>query len=56
MWCEATRPGGTHDVTTIRIEGADVLLDTYPDVHLLVDAGWAARRMDVLVLPTTAGP
>jgi hypothetical protein len=46
LWCGATRPGRMHDVTTIRVEGADALLDAYPDVHLLVDAGYQGLARD----------
>jgi hypothetical protein len=35
-----------HDVTTIRVDGADALLDAYPEVKLLVDAGYQALARD----------
>ena len=46
LWCGATRPGRMHDVTTARIEGIDALLDAYPDVKLLVDAGYQGLARD----------
>jgi hypothetical protein len=39
LWCGTTRPGRMHNLTAIRVEGAGALLDAYPDVNLLVDAG-----------------
>jgi hypothetical protein len=35
-----------HDLTTARIEGVDALLDAYPDVRLLVDAGYQGLARD----------
>jgi hypothetical protein len=35
-----------HDTTAIRIEGIDALLDLYPDVKLLVDAGYQVLAKD----------
>jgi hypothetical protein len=35
-----------HDLTTIRVEGADALLDAYPHVQLLVDAGYQGLARD----------
>ena len=46
LWCGATRPGRMHDVTAARIEGVDALLDAYPDVKLLVDAGYQGLARD----------
>jgi hypothetical protein len=46
LWCGATRPGRMHDVTTARVEGVDALLDAYPDVKLLVDAGYQGLARD----------
>jgi hypothetical protein len=46
LWCGATRPGRMHDLTAIRVEGADALLDAYPDVQLLVDAGYQGLARD----------
>lgn len=46
LWCGSTRPGRMHDVTTARVEGIDALLDAYPDVKLLVDAGYQGLARD----------
>ncbi|TDB66105.1 IS5/IS1182 family transposase, partial [Micromonospora sp. KC721] len=46
LWCGATRPGRMHDVTAARIEGVDALLDAYPNVRLLVDAGYQGLARD----------
>jgi hypothetical protein len=46
LWCGATRPGRMHHTTAIRIEGIDALLDLYPDVKLLVDAGYQGLAKD----------
>jgi hypothetical protein len=46
LWCGATRPGRLHDVTTARVEGIDALLDAYPDVKLLVGAGYQGLARD----------
>jgi hypothetical protein len=46
LWCCATRPGRMHDVTAARVEGIDALLDAYPDVKLLVDAGYQGLARD----------
>jgi hypothetical protein len=46
LWCGATRPGRMHDLTTARIEGIDMLLETYPDVKVLVDAGYQGLARD----------
>jgi hypothetical protein len=46
LWCGATRPGRMHDLTTVRIEGVDALLDAYPDVKLLADAGYQGLARD----------
>ena len=46
LWCGATRPGRMHDLTTARVEGVDALLDAYPDVKLLVDAGYQGLARD----------
>jgi hypothetical protein len=35
-----------HDVTAARVEGIDALLDAYPDVKLLVDAGYQGLARD----------
>ena len=46
LWCGATRPGRMHDQTAARIEGIDALLNAYPDVKLLVDAGYQGLARD----------
>ncbi|HLL64941.1 MAG TPA: transposase family protein [Micromonosporaceae bacterium] len=46
LWCGATRPGRMHDITTARVEGIAALLDAYPDVKLLVDAGYQGLARD----------
>jgi hypothetical protein len=46
LWCGATRPGRMHDLTAVRIEGIDTLLDAYPDVTILVDAGYQGLARD----------
>ena len=46
LWCGATRPGRMHDQTTVRVEDIDTLLDAYPDVKLLVDAGYRGLARD----------
>jgi len=46
LWCGATRLGRMHDVTAARVEGIDALLDAYPDVKLLVDAGYQGLARD----------
>ena len=40
MWAGAIRPGRQHDQTAVRTEGIDDLLDAYPEVKFLVDAGY----------------
>ena len=46
LWVGATRPGRMHDVTTARVEGIDALLDAYPEVSMLVDAGYQGLARD----------
>jgi hypothetical protein len=46
LWCGATRPGRMHDTTAVRVEGIDMLLDAYPQVKLLVDAGYRGLAKD----------
>jgi hypothetical protein len=46
LWCGATRPGRMHDLTAVRIEGIDTLLDAYQDVKVLVDAGYQGLARD----------
>lgn len=40
LWCGAHRPGRVHDTTAVRVEGIDALLQHYPTVTVLVDAGY----------------
>ena len=40
LWCGATRPGRMHDLTAVRTEGIDALIDACPDVQVLVDTGY----------------
>jgi hypothetical protein len=54
LWCGSTRPGRTHDTTAARVEGIDALLQTYPQVNVLVDAGYQGCPLR-LCLPTN-GP
>jgi hypothetical protein len=46
LWCGATRPGRVHDTTAARVEGIDALLQAYPQVNLLVDAGYQGLARD----------
>jgi DDE superfamily endonuclease/Helix-turn-helix of DDE superfamily endonuclease len=46
MWAGAIRPGRQHDQTAVRTEGIDDLLDAYPDVRFLVDAGYRGLAKD----------
>jgi hypothetical protein len=46
LWSGATRPGRMHDLTAARTDGIDALLDAYPDVKLLVDAGYQGLARD----------
>jgi DDE superfamily endonuclease/Helix-turn-helix of DDE superfamily endonuclease len=46
LWCGSTRPGRMHDVTAVRREGIDALLDAYPDVNVLVDSGYQGLAKD----------
>jgi len=46
LWCGATRPGRMHDLTAARTEGIDMLLEAYPDVKVLVDAGYQGLARD----------
>jgi DDE superfamily endonuclease/Helix-turn-helix of DDE superfamily endonuclease len=46
LWCGATRPGRMHDITTLRVEGIDTLLQQYPQVKALVDAGYQGLARD----------
>jgi DDE superfamily endonuclease len=46
MWAGAIRPGRQHDQTAVRTEGIDDLLDAYPEVIFLVDAGYRGLAKD----------
>jgi DDE superfamily endonuclease len=46
LWCGATRPGRMHDLTAVRTEGIDALLDAYPQVEVLVDTGYQGLARD----------
>jgi hypothetical protein len=46
IWAGAIRPGRQHDQTAVRTEGIDDLLDAYPDVRFLVDAGYRGLARD----------
>ena len=46
LWCGSIRPGRMHDTTAARVEGVDELLTQYPDVKLLVDAGYQGLARD----------
>jgi hypothetical protein len=46
MWAGAIRPGRQHDQTAVRTEGIDDLLDAYPEVKFLVDAGYRGLATD----------
>lgn len=54
LFCGAWRPGRMHDQTAVFTEGIDNLLEMYPNVHLLVDAGYlglAKRHPDQVSAP-----
>ena len=40
LFAGGCRPGRMHDTTAVRVEGIDALLDAYPHVQVLVDAGY----------------
>ena len=46
LWAGAIRPGRQHDQTAVRTEGIDDLLNAYPDVQFLVDAGYRGLAKD----------
>ena len=46
LWCGAHRPRRTHDTTAAHTEGIDTLLDAYPQVTVLVDAGYQGLARD----------
>jgi hypothetical protein len=46
MWASTIRPGRPYDQTAVRTEGIDDLLDAYPGVKFLVDAGHRGLAKD----------
>ncbi|MFG3685448.1 transposase family protein [Micromonospora sp. NPDC047740] len=46
LWCGGHRPGRMHDTTAVRVEGIDTLLHAYPQVKVLVDAGYQGMAKD----------
>jgi Helix-turn-helix of DDE superfamily endonuclease/DDE superfamily endonuclease len=46
FWAGAIRPTRQHDQTAVRTEGIDDLLDAYPDVQFLGDAGYRGLAKD----------
>jgi hypothetical protein len=46
LWCGATRPGRMHDVTALRTEGIEDLLQQYPKVKAKVDSGYQGLARD----------
>lgn len=46
LWCGAIRPGRMHDVTALRTEGIEDLLQQYPEVKAQVDAGYQGLARD----------
>ena len=46
LWCGAVRPGRMHDVTALRTEGIEDLLQQYPDVIAQVDSGYQGLARD----------
>jgi DDE superfamily endonuclease/Helix-turn-helix of DDE superfamily endonuclease len=46
LWCGATRPGRMHDVTALRTEGIEDLLQRYPKVKAKVDSGYQGLARD----------
>jgi hypothetical protein len=46
LWAGAIRPGRQHDQTAVRTDGIDNLIDAYPDVQFLVDAGYRGLAKD----------
>lgn len=46
LWCGATRPGRMHDITALRTEGIDALLEAYPQVQVIVDSGYQGLARD----------
>lgn len=55
LWCDGHRPGRMHDTTAARVEGIDALLNAYPQVTVLVDAGYqglAKEHPDQVAAPS----
>lgn len=46
LWCGAVRPGRMHDVTALRTEGIEDLLQQYPEVKAQVDSGYQGLARD----------
>jgi len=46
LWCGAIRPGRMYDQTAVKTEGIDDLFDQYPQVKVLVDAGYRGLAKD----------
>jgi hypothetical protein len=46
LWAGAIRPGRQHDQTALRTDGIDALIDAYPGVQFLVDAGYRGLAKD----------
>jgi hypothetical protein len=46
LWAGAIRPGRQHDQTAVRTEGIDDLLDAFPELMFLVDAGYRGLAKD----------
>ena len=46
LWCGAVRPGRMHDVTALRTEGIEDLLQQHPQVKAQVDSGYQGLARD----------
>ena len=46
LWAGAIVPGRMHDQTAVKCHGIDSLIDWYPDVSILVDAGYRGLAKD----------
>ncbi|MEV0903227.1 transposase family protein [Actinoplanes sp. NPDC049802] len=46
LWCGAVRPGRMHDVTALRTEGIEDLLQQHPEVKAQVDSGYQGLARD----------
>jgi DDE superfamily endonuclease len=46
LWCGSTRPAHMHDLTAVRTEGIDALINAYPQVQVLVDTGYQDLARD----------